>query len=59
MTEETQPDSWSQLSEEKRALILRRLSEKTERGDYGVPPKRPNHETAPLSFSQEQLWFLD
>ncbi|MBG0815686.1 non-ribosomal peptide synthetase/MFS transporter [Planomonospora sp. ID82291] len=46
------------LSPAKRALLLRRL-----RGDAGAAaspiPRRPAGTPAPLTFSQERVWFLD
>ena len=59
MDEDTQADAWSQLSEDERALILRRLKGKEDLRGKGEITPRPNPDSAPLSYSQEQLWFLD
>lgn len=59
MDEDTQADAWSQLSEDERALILRRLKGKEDLRGKGEIARRPDPDSAPLSYSQEQLWFLD
>jgi hypothetical protein len=47
------------LSPAKRALLEQRLIDKKLEaiGDQTIP-RRANHETAPLSFAQQRLWFL-
>ncbi len=59
MDEDTQVDAWSQLSEGERALILRSLKRKKDQRGRGEITRRPDPDSAPLSYSQEQLWFLD
>ncbi len=46
-----------ELSKEKQALLLKRLSEKTAAINSGIG-KRRQISPCPLSFAQERLWFL-
>ncbi|OLE58156.1 MAG: hypothetical protein AUI36_13945 [Cyanobacteria bacterium 13_1_40CM_2_61_4] len=48
------------LSPEKKALLKRRLGVAAQTHVQGlVIPRRPNRDSAPLSFFQRQLWLLD
>src|SRR6267143_4710135 len=48
------------LSPEKKALLERRLGVAAQTHVQGlVIPRRPNRDSAPLSFFQRQLWLLD
>jgi aspartate racemase len=50
----------SELSAEKRALLEKRLRGATKgAGKRTGIPRRADRTTAPLSFAQQQLWFLD
>ena len=49
----------ARLSPEKRALLEQQLEAHLPKADSGsVIPPRPMQGPAPLSFSQERLWFL-
>jgi amino acid adenylation domain-containing protein len=52
-------DRLSRLSPEKRAWLEAKLQKR--KGLFAIPaiPRRANHVSAPLSFSQQRLWFLD
>ena len=51
---------FANLSPAKRALLQQRLKEKGLHAFRGqIIPKRQKSETAPLSFSQQRLWFLN
>lgn len=53
-------DRRSSLSPEKRVLLEQRLRGEAP-GEPQIPaiPRRPDQATAPLSFMQQQVWFLD
>ncbi|PZD72647.1 Linear gramicidin synthase subunit D [Acaryochloris thomasi RCC1774] len=50
------PANTAQLSAAKRALLAKRL--RGERKPRAIIPQRPSKTSAPLSFSQQRLWFL-
>lgn len=52
----TTADRLARLSPAQRALVMRRLAEKTGQGQ--TIPKRQGHGPAPLSFAQRRLWFV-
>lgn len=57
-----QPDALTRianLSPEKRALLESRLKSRHASAQSGAIPRRPTHDTTPLSSAQERLWFLD
>lgn len=57
-----QPDALTRianLSPEKRALLESRLKGRHASAQSGAIPRRPTHDTTPLSSAQERLWFLD
>ncbi len=57
-----QPDALTRianLSPEKRALLESRLNGRHASAQSGAIPRRPTHDTTPLSSAQERLWFLD
>jgi amino acid adenylation domain-containing protein/non-ribosomal peptide synthase protein (TIGR01720 family) len=49
----------SSLSPEKRALLSQRLKQKKAASSTEPTVKKEGRQTAPLSFSQQRLWFLD
>ena len=51
-------DRIAKLSPAKRALLLRRLRERTTGSALEAIPRRADGGPAPLSFAQQRLWFL-
>jgi amino acid adenylation domain-containing protein len=49
----------SRLSETKRALLGKLLRSSEDDGDALTIPRRPHAGSAPLSFAEQRLWFLD
>ncbi|TCP59048.1 amino acid adenylation domain-containing protein [Tumebacillus sp. BK434] len=49
----------SALSPEKRALLAKRIRGELANETFTGIPKRPSGQTAPLSFAQERMWFLE
>src|SRR5256885_1289990 len=50
----------ARLSPEKQLLLERRLKGVSPtQAERGVIAPRPNHESAPLSFAQRQMWVID
>src|SRR5688572_17590819 len=48
------------LSPEKKALLEQRLGVRAHKRVKGPAiPRRPNQDSAPLSFAQRQMWFID
>lgn len=49
----------SELSPEKRALLMKKLQEKSQQqAEKFAIPKRENQQEYPMSFAQERMWFL-
>jgi len=49
----------SELSPEKRALLMKKLQEKSQQqAKKFAIPKRENQQEYPMSFAQERMWFL-
>src|SRR5207244_3787646 len=47
------------LSAEKKALLELRLKGAGQRVKERVIPRRPEHDYAPVSFAQRQMWVID
>src|SRR5215510_5698999 len=59
MSTVTREDRLKNLSPEKRALLLQKIRAGVATRHGSSIPRRAAQETAPLSFAQQRLWFLD